>query len=103
MANKQDETLKADIQIAFSRLIGPLAIMAALDSYKTKHDEIKKILNIVVEWGAQFELKQNLDFIKSDELLQIYEKINDLNTEFLYSPNMGNESFLSNGIKKKTY
>ena len=98
MANKHDEKLKADIQIAFARLIGPLAIMTALDSYKTKHDEIKKILNIVVKWGAQFELKQNLDFIKSDELLQLYEKIDNLNTEFLYSPSMGNESFLSDEI-----
>ena len=98
MNNNEKETTKNNIQIAFARLIGPLAIMSVLDSYKTKHEEIKKILNIIINWGAKFEIEQNLDFIKSDELLNVYEKINNLNTEFLYNPKLGNESFLSDEI-----
>ncbi len=98
MNKKQEENVKNNIQIAFSRLIGPLTIMSVLDSYKSKHDEIKQLLNIIIKWGAQFELEQNLDFIKSGELLNVYERINDLNTEFLYNPNLGNESFLSDEI-----
>lgn len=72
--------------------------MSALDSYKAKHDEIKKILDIIIKWGAKFEIEQNLDFIESDELLNVYERINNLNIEFLYSPKLGNESFLSDEI-----
>ena len=98
MDSNQEETIKNSIQIAFARLIGPLTIMSALDSYKAKHDEIKKILDIIIKWGAKFEIEQNLDFIESDELLNVYERINNLNIEFLYSPKLGNESFLSDEI-----
>ena len=72
--------------------------MAVLNSYKSKHNEIKKLLNIIVCWGAKFELEENLDFIKNDELLNVYERINNLNTEFLYNPRLGNECFLSDEI-----
>lgn len=98
MNNKLGEKAKNDIQIAFARLIGPLTIMNVLDSYKSKHNEIKKLLNIIVCWGAKFELEENLDFIKNDELLNVYERINNLNTEFLYNPRLGNECFLSDEI-----
>lgn len=96
--NNNQEKITNNIQIAFSRLIGPLAIMSVLDSYKTKRNEIKKLLDTIVNWGAKFELEQNLDFIKADELLNVYEEINNLNTEFLYNPKLGNESFLSDEI-----
>lgn len=96
--NNNQEKITNNIQIAFARLIGPLAIMSVLDSYKTKRNEIKKLLDTIVNWGAKFELEQNLDFIKADELLNIYEEINNLNTEFLYNPKLGNESFLSDEI-----
>lgn len=96
--NNNQEKITNNIQIAFARLIGPLAIMSVLDSYKTKRNEIKKLLDTIVNWGAKFELEQNLDFIKADELLNVYEEINNLNTEFLYNPKLGNESFLSDEI-----
>ena len=96
--NNNQEKITNNIQIAFARLIGTLAIMSVLDSYKTKRNEIKKLLDTIVNWGAKFELEQNLDFIKADELLNVYEEINNLNTEFLYNPKLGNESFLSDEI-----
>lgn len=96
--NNNQEKITNNIQIAFARLIGPLAIMSVLDSYKTKRNEIKKLLDTIVNWGAKFELEQNLDFIKADELLNVYEEINNLNTEFLYNPKLGNESFLNDEI-----
>lgn len=40
--------IQTDIEVAFARLIGPLSIMGALDSYKRRHNEIKEISDTII-------------------------------------------------------
>lgn len=98
--NDKKDLLKliAEIEIAFARLIGPLSIMGVLDSYNEAYDEIKELLNIIVEWGAKFEKQQNLFFINPEELLDVYNRLDNLKDQFLFNPNLGNENELSDEI-----
>ena len=90
--------ISCDIEVAFARLIGPLSIMSVLDSYKEASQEIKKILGIIINWGAIFQKKRNLHFISSEELLNIYYRLNDLKDEYLYNDKIGDESELSDEV-----
>ena len=95
---KESYKLICEIQVAFARLIGPLSIMSVLDSYEEKQCEIKDILNTITQWAAKFELEQNLNFITSKELLNIYERLEKLKDKFLFDNSLGNESELSDEI-----
>lgn len=69
-----------------------------LDSYNEDHQEIKKLLKIVVDWGANFQEKGNLNFINSTELLNIYNRLESIKDKYLYNDKIGNESELSDEI-----
>ena len=96
--NNDNLKIKSDIEIAFSRLIGPLAVMNVLDSYKEAHKEINDLLDIIVKWGAEFQLKQNLSFISREDLLDVYYRIDELKDKFLFDTTLGDESELSDEI-----
>jgi len=99
--NKKDrETLKikSDIEVAFSRIIGPLVIMKTLDSYQEEHKEIQELLNIIAKWGAEFQIKENLNFISREELLDVYYRLDKLKERFLFDTTLGNENELSDEI-----
>ena len=91
-------TLQSNIEVTFSRIIGPLSIMSVLDSFKTSHDEIKDLLITIVTWGASFIMKKNLDFIDSDLLLSVYERLDKLKEKFLFDTSLGDESELSDEV-----
>lgn len=90
--------LKCDIEIAFARLIGPLSIMSVSNSYKEDFQEIKKILDIVINWGAVFQEENSLSFITSEKLLDIYYKLDSLKDKYLYNDKIGDESELSDEV-----
>ena len=86
------------IEIAFSRLIGPLAIMMQLETYSKSYDEINDLFNIVTKWGAKFYNTHDLNFIDSDELLKVYERMDELKDKYLFDTNLGYENELSDEI-----
>ena len=96
--NKKKYKVQSDVEVAFARLIGPLAIISVLDSYNEEHQEIKKLLKIVVDWGANFQEKGNLNFITSTELLNIYNRLENIKDKYLFNDKIGNESELSDEI-----
>ena len=96
--NKKKYKVQSDVEVAFARLIGPLAIISVLDSYNEEHQEIKKLLKIVVDQGANFQEKGNLNFITSTELLNIYNRLENIKDKYLYNDKIGNESELSDEI-----
>ena len=93
-----DSYIRGKIDIAFARLIGPLAIMNELKSYESSHEEIHNLLDIVTKWGAKFQDVQNLSFIKSDEILAVYNRLDALKDKFLFDANLGLENELSDEV-----
>ena len=95
---KQDYELIPKIEVAFSRVIGPLSIMKELDSYKSEREEISNLLKIITKWAAKFQLERNLFFINRESLLDVYNRFELLKEKFLFDKNLGIESELSDEI-----
>ncbi len=98
MSEKEIYSIECELEIAFARLIGPLAIMIELKVYKDIRSELLDLFKIVVKWGAEFQIKRNLDFIKSDELLNVYNRMDKIKEDYLYDGSIGSESELSDEI-----
>ena len=96
--NLEEVNIIGEIDIAFARLIGPLATMGVLDSFKDDREEIKNLLDIVVNWSAEFQLKRELSFISREELLGIYERIEKIKDKYVYDISLGDENELSDEI-----
>ena len=93
-----DSYIRGKIDIAFARLIGPLAIMNELKSYESSKNEIQNLLSIITKWGAKFQSTQNLSFIKADEILNVYSRLDALKDKFLFDTSLGLESEISDEI-----
>lgn len=96
--NSNNVGIEWEIEVAFSRLIGPLAIMAELKSYKISYKEIHTLIHIIAGLGARFQNDRNLFFIEPDELLDVYYRLDALKDKHLCDPNIGNESELSDEV-----
>ena len=98
MSEKNIYSIECEMEIAFARLIGPLAIMIELEAYKDIRNELLDLFKIVVRWGAEFQTKRNLGFVKSDELLNVYNRMDKIKEDYLYDCLIGSESELSDEI-----
>lgn len=98
MSEKEVYSIECEMEIAFARLIGPLAVMTELDAYKNICSELLDLFSIVVRWGAKFQTERNLDFIKSDELINVYNRMDKIKEDYLYDGSIGYESELSDEI-----
>ena len=98
MSEKNIYSIECEMEIAFARLIGPLAIMIELEAYKDIRNELLDLFKIVVKWGAEFQTKRNLGFVKSDELLNVYNRMDKIKEDYLYDCLIGSESELSDEI-----
>ena len=98
MKNDNSVNLRSEIEIAFARLIGPLATMSVLDCFKEDCTEIKNLLDIISKWSAEFQLKKTLSFISRENLLAIYDRIETLKEKYLYDISLGDENELSDEV-----
>lgn len=98
MSEKNIYSIECEMEIAFARLIGPLAIMIELEAYKDIRNQLLDLFKIVVKWGAEFQTKRNLGFVKSDELLNVYNRMDKIKEDYLYDCLIGSESELSDEI-----
>ncbi len=96
--NLDEVNIIGEIDVAFARLIGPLATMEVLDNFKDDREEIKNLLDIVVNWSAEFQLKRVLSFISREELLGIYDRIEKIKDKYVYDISLGDENELSDEI-----
>ena len=96
--NKEEYKTIAEIEVAFSRIIGPLSIMSIMDTFKDKHEDISELLEIIVKWAAKFQTNRNLTFITNDEILNVYERCDKLKDKYLFDKNLGDESELTDEI-----
>ena len=87
-----------EVEIAFARLIGPLATVTGLESYKEGHEDYQKLLDIIIKWSADYMITRKLSLIHHEELLDVYYKLDGLQTKWLYDDNLGKESELADEI-----
>lgn len=84
----------------FARLIGYLNLIIQLDSYKEDHEDYRKILNFIENCAIKYIKEQNLSFIKNEELIDVYEKADELQTKYICNSNIdiGEESEFSDYV-----
>lgn len=90
--------IKKEIETAFERLIDPLKKVTRLESYTESHEEYGKLLAIILNWENEYERTETLAFINHIELLDVYEKLNDLSFKWVFDPNVGDDFELSDEI-----
>lgn len=89
---------KREVEIAFARLIGPLATVTVLESYKEAHQEYKELLSIILKWSADYMITRKLSLIHHEELLNVYNRLENLKSRWLFDANLGEESELADEI-----
>lgn len=101
MSKKEMYAVECEIEVAFARLIGPLAIMNELETYKNIHEELLDLFHVIVKWGTRFQIEKNLDFITPNEIIEIYNRMDKIKEDYLYDNTPGNE--LSDEIVIRMY
>ncbi len=91
MSKKEMYAVECEIEVAFARLIGPLAIMNELETYKNIHEELLDLFHVIVKWGTRFQIEKNLDFITPNEIIEIYNRMDKIKEDYLYDNTPGNE------------
>ena len=91
MSKKEMYAVECEIEVAFARLIGPLAIMNELETYKNIHEELLDLFHVIVKWGTRFQIDKNLDFITPNEIIEIYNRMDKIKEDYLYDNTPGNE------------
>lgn len=98
MTEKELYKVECEIEVAFTRLIGTIAIMQELELYKDICDELSNLFKTIVSWGAKFQIEKNLNFITKEELINIHNKIDKIESHYVYLNYLGNETELSDEI-----
>lgn len=91
MSKKEMYAVECEIEVDFARLIGPLAIMNELETYKNIHEELLDLFHVIVKWGTRFQTEKNLDFITPNEIIEIYNRMDKIKEDYLYDNTPGNE------------
>ena len=94
----KNSDIRGKIDISFARLNWPLAIMNNLKTNESTQEEIHNKKYNLTKWGAKFQSVQNLSFINSDEILNVYNRLDTLKDKFLFDTNLGFENELSDEI-----
>ena len=69
--------------------------MTRLNSFNDSQNEIQELLGTIINWGADFQKKNSLNFISSEQLLDVYNRLENLKDKFFYDRTLGKESELS--------
>lgn len=72
-----------NIRLAFDRILGPLATATSYEKFKEKQKNYADILLTVIKWSVEFENKKTLVYIDHNEILDVYDKLKELNDEFV--------------------
>ncbi len=92
--NDSEPTYRNIIE-TFIHLIGYISMILNFKTYSKAFEEYKIIILKITEWATNYELNRNLTFIDQNEILEMYKKLNNLQTEFSCNDLMGSESELA--------
>lgn len=87
-----------NISNLFVRLIGYINLILQFESYKENYSDYSEILNFINNWAVVYEEKRTLNFINNNDLINIYEKADDLQTKYICNDKMGSESEFSDYV-----
>ena len=87
-----------NISNLFIRLIGYLNLILQFESYQEDYDKYNKILYFINNWAVLYEKTRNLNFINNAELVDIYEKADELQTKYICNEKMESESEFSDYV-----
>ena len=82
----------------FVRLIGYINLILQFKSYQEDYDKYKEILSYINNWAVLYEKTRNLKFINNDDLVDIYEKADELQTKYICNDKMESESEFSDYV-----
>lgn len=95
MEQMDNMQLVSQIEISLHNLIDTLGIMSKHDSYMPDREILNHLLNVVLKWKKKFQVQRKLSFISREELLEVYNKLEDLKEKYLYDSSFGDEVELS--------
>lgn len=95
MEQMDNMQLVSQIEISLHNLIDILGIMSKHDSYMPDREILNHLLNVVLKWKKKFQVQRKLSFISREELLEVYNKLEDLKEKYLYDSSFGDEVELS--------
>ena len=101
MENKyqnDSEPVYKNIIETFLHLIGYISLILNFQSYSKAFNEYKNILPKINKWESKYEINRDLTFINQAEILEMYKKLNDLQTEYVCNSSLGNESKLADYV-----
>ena len=93
-----DSDKYGNISNLFVRLIGYINLILKFESFKEDYNEYKEMLDFINKWAVLYEKTRNLNFINNDELVNIYEKADELQTKYICNEKMGSESEFSDYV-----
>ena len=85
----------SEIENTFDKLITSLEEMNNSSIFKEEHKDINDILNTIIKWNKEFQTKKTLAFIKKEELLDIYNRIEKIKDKYIYDVSLGDDEELS--------
>ena len=94
----EKQTTYENIKECFFYIIGYINMILQYQSYNESFDEYRNILLIVTKWMINYEESRDISLINHVELLEIYKKLDNLQTKYTCNVNMGKESELSDYV-----
>ena len=95
---KEKKNQYEEIKECFFNIIGYITMILQYDSYHESYNDYQKILNKISKMLVLYEEKRNIMLINEKELLDLYNKLDNLQSKYISNENMGKENELSDYV-----
>lgn len=96
--NIKIENLNQQVEIMFSHLVAAITKILSFKSYEEAYKEYKTVLSIILKWSNKYNISKKLSLINHKDLLDVYKKLEELKSKWLFDANLGEESELSDEV-----
>lgn len=92
---KKNKSEYEEIKECFFNIIGYIAMILQYDSYHDGFNEYQEILNKITKMLITYEENRDITMINEKELLDLYNKLDNLQSKFICDDKIGKENELS--------
>lgn len=82
----------------FSKIIGYIDIVLAMDGFDDVKNDYKKIQKTLLDWVKYYYENKNFNIITYDESLEIHEILQDIRDVKIYDKELGMEAMITDDI-----